>query len=306
MVQVSLLGVAQDGGRPQVGCFQSCCRSLQESDRRYPVSIGIIGNDGSRHLIEASRHLGEQLAMWRGTWCEVCGMDAKLQEPIQSLFITHAHSGHIDGLSLFGRETMSARGLKLYVSHSLHTLIEATPHWNLMLKQEVFKPHIISSGDMIAPPSPSTVGCGFYVEPLLVPHRAELSDMHAFIIRGPSKSLLFLPDHDTWEETLSAHGVQTIREFLCKFRIDIALLDATFYSRDELGVRASGQDQAEVPHPPVIEQLEALGRRLNSDPEIVFIHMNHTNPLYNQQSQEWQKLRNLGYRVGEQMDKYDL
>ena len=76
---------------------------------------------------------------------------------------------------------MSARGLDLFVSKSLHTLIENTPNWNIMLKCGVFSPRIFRSGDSVIPSS--TPDCGFVVEPLLVPHRAELSDMHAFIIR---------------------------------------------------------------------------------------------------------------------------
>ena len=66
------------------------------------------------------------------------------------------------------------------------------------------------------------------VEFIQVPHRAELSDMHAIILRGENKSLLFLPDHDTWDETLEAHSCKTIRDFLNKYDIDIALLTEHF------------------------------------------------------------------------------
>ena len=38
-----------------------------------------------------------------------------------------------------------------------------------------------------------------------VPHRDELSDTHAIIVRGKTKSILFLSDHDTWRETLDAY-----------------------------------------------------------------------------------------------------
>ena len=45
------------------------------------------------------------------------------------MLLTHAHFGHVDGLGLFGRETLNARGLSLYASPSMLSLIEATPQW---------------------------------------------------------------------------------------------------------------------------------------------------------------------------------
>ena len=53
-VKVTILGTAQDAGIPQAGC--SCERCLNAHNhlnlRKYPVSIGIEGIDGSKHLIE--------------------------------------------------------------------------------------------------------------------------------------------------------------------------------------------------------------------------------------------------------------
>ena len=54
VVEVVLLGSAQDGGVPQVGC--DCCSNLEQ---RYPVSIGLTDAEGGKHLFEATRHLGE-------------------------------------------------------------------------------------------------------------------------------------------------------------------------------------------------------------------------------------------------------
>ena len=122
MVTVTLLGSAQDGGVPQVGC--NCCIHLQ---RRYPVSIGLIDSDGRNHLFEATRNLGEQLRIW--------GVDS-----VDSLFLTHAHFGHVDGLGLFGRETMNARGVSLHCSKKMLDLIERTPNWSILLSQGVFSP----------------------------------------------------------------------------------------------------------------------------------------------------------------------
>ena len=279
MAVVTLLGIAQDGGRPQPGCTRSCCEGLTEADYRSPVSLSIQTNNGKALLIEATRDLGRQLRM--------------IGNPsIDHLFITHAHLGHVDGLGLFGRETMSARNIQLHCSPSMYSLIERTPAWNQLLLQNVLEfgtfPRI-EIDDVI-------------VEFIHIPHRAELSDMHAIIIRGREKSLLFLPDHDSWNETLGAHSCNTIRDFLSKYKIDIALLDGTFWSGGEL----QGRDMSVVPHPTVKDSLYRLGRKKSEDSEILFIHLNHTNPLYDSISKEYNQLKESGWTIGEEGQRFTI
>jgi pyrroloquinoline quinone biosynthesis protein B len=279
MAVVTLLGIAQDGGRPQPGCTRQCCQGLTEEDYRSPVSLAIKTRDDKTLLVEATRDLGRQLRM--------------INNPsIDHLFITHAHLGHVDGLGLFGRETMSARNIQLHCSPSMRELVERTPAWNQLLQQNVLEfsafPRV-EIDDVV-------------VEFIPVPHRAELSDMHATIIRGAEKSLLFLPDHDSWTETLEAHGCDSIREFLQKFSIDVALLDGTFWSGGEL----KGRDMSVVPHPTVEESIMRLGRRKDNDSELFFIHLNHTNPLYNPQSEASRQLSESGWSIGHEAQQFTL
>ena len=216
MVEVTLLGIAQDGGRPQAGCTRPCCQGLTPSDAAFPVALGITDGDAN-HLIEATRCLGQQLTIWG-------------QTSIDNVFLTHAHFGHVDGLGLFGKETMNARNVGLYISSEMEHLVDRTPQWSLMVDQGVFAPSVFHDGDLIQLSSSLTI------QPLKVPHRDELSDMHAFILRGPNRSLLFLPDHDTWEETLTRHNAQTIRSWLTSLKVDIALVDGTFWSSNSDGL----------------------------------------------------------------------
>ena len=279
MAVVTLLGIAQDGGRPQPGCTRQCCQGLTEEDYRSPVSLAIKTRDDKTLLVEATRDLGRQLRM--------------INNPsIDHLFITHAHLGHVDGLGLFGRETMSARNIQLHCSPSMRALVERTPAWNQLLQQNVLEfsafPRV-EIDDVV-------------VEFIPVPHRAELSDMHATIIRGAEKSLLFLPDHDSWTETLEAHGCDSIREFLQKFSIDVALLDGTFWSGGEL----KGRDMSVVPHPTVEESIMRLGRRKDNDSELFFIHLNHTNPLYNPQSEASRQLSESGWSIGHETQQFTI
>ncbi len=281
MVHVVLLGVAQDGGRPQPGCVRACCAGLGPEDARHPVALGVTDAAGHGHLIEATRAMGEQLRTWG-------------QRTPSSVTLTHAHFGHVDGLGLLGKETMGLADIPLHASSSMIDLIERTPMWSELVKDGVLLPQPFDG--------PVELGEGVRLEPVPVPHRAELSDMHAMLIRGPSSSLLFLPDHDTWEATLRAHNAATIRNWLDDLGVDVALIDGTFWSDEEL----VGRHQGDVPHPPVSETLERLGPRQEDDPDIVFIHLNHTNPLHNPSSREHKLVHAYGWRVGRRGDVFTL
>ena len=281
MVEVTVLGIAQDGGHPQPGCLRPCCANITEP--HYPVSLGIRSSEGTNLLIEATRNLGDQFTIWG-------------QTKVAHLLLTHAHLGHVDGLGLFGREAIAARDIELHVSDDMYHLIDRTPQWNLMVQQGVFNIRTFTAGDVVFSQGDLSI------EAVRVPHRAELSDMHAFILRGPSKSLLFLTDHDTWKETLTVHNCSTIRELLNKLNVDIAFIDGTFWSEDEL----AGRNQATVPHPPVLQTLKMLGNKKQGDPDIIFTHLNHTNPLYNRNSEQYAEVERLGWSVAHQGQRFTL
>ena len=281
MAEVVLLGVAQDGGRPQPGCTKSCCIGLTSNDISYPTSLGVI-ESGQIHLIDVTRHLANQLQY--------------LENRIPNyVWLTHAHFGHVDGLGLFGRETMNAQGIPLYASQKMQQLINDTPQWRIMVEQGVFVPREMSNNNKIEFGE-------LTIEPILVPHRDELSDMHAFVISSSENKLLYLPDHDTWEETLSMYNCHDIRQWLKSLAIDIALIDGTFWSEDELQSR----NQERVPHPPIKQTIEMLGYKQQGDPEIYFIHLNHTNPVYDQWSEQHAQVIEMGWKIGKQGMKIKL
>ena len=126
--------------------------------------------------------------------------------------------------------------------------------------------------------------------------------MHAFLIKGPNKNLFFLPDHDSWESTLDFVDKKTIIDWFNSENIDIALIDGTFWSSDEL----IGREQKIVPHPTVSETLELIGKKRKHDPEIKFTHLNHTNPLNYESSEEYQKVEYMGWGVAKEGEFFNL
>ena len=337
---VTLLGSAQDGGLPQPGCYGQCCERARNDSlcRRMPVALGIAGSDGSKHLVEASRCFGEQLDLWKscGTYPSSSGdsEEGGRSCPVDSICITHAHLGHVDGLGLFGREVIGAKELPVHCSVSFkHEGIEKNPTWRSMVEQGCIVPkgwdnttEAASAVDEVTAFVPGsgqiyrddndddssevTSKAGFIIRPIPVPHRAELSDTHALLFEGvPSgRRLLFLPDQDCWEKTLQAVGCASVREWLVeKLDVDIALLDGTFFNpQAELG---NVRNVAEIPHPPVAETLVKLGKKSEDegkDRRFIFCHLNHTNPLCNPISTERKLVEESGWEVAAEGDIFEL
>ena len=287
-VRAVLVGTAQDGGVPQAGCAcERCVAALSDPSKAlHPACCLVIGSDGSLHLIEASRALPQQL----GIAARSLGIGNTIVPDTVSL--THAHLGHIDGLGQFGKEVMGSSGTSLFASKSVIDFIR---------KRGLISPFEANNVESSEPFSPSRQ-CGFQFEFIPVPHRDEFSDTHAIKIIGPSSSLLFLPDHDDWMGTLDMAGQSSIRDWLNSLEVDFALIDGTFWSGDELG----GRDMSQIPHPPISETIGRLGRKEDGDPEVIFFHLNHTNPAIDCGSAEYRELVALGWSIGEQGSTFVL
>ena len=97
-------------------------------------------------------------------------------------------------------------------------------------------------------------------------------------------------------------GHQSPKEWFASLSADIVLLDGTFWSLDELKNRV----QADISHPPVCNTLDLIGKKEDVDPRIIFIHLNHTNPLHYRDSEEYQKVEQMGWEVGEEGMEFNL
>ncbi len=266
--QITLLGNAQDAGRPQLGCTQKCCEDARCNTElsRMPVSLGLSGETFG--IVEATRCITNQINLMGNN-------------SISEIWLTHAHLGHIEGLGQFGRESLNSKNVKLRCSNSVVDYVLGHPIWK----------KLISRGNL-------TFANYFsdQVEPIEVPHRSNDFDTHALLFKGENNNVLFLPDHDTWEETLDLVGYDNPLEWFSSLHANIVLLDGTFWDDNELKNRV----QSQVPHPTVNETIKLLGNRKEGDPRIIFVHLNHTNPLHYTDSDQYQKLHNMGWEVGEE------
>lgn len=136
-----------------------------------------------------------------------------------------------------------------------------------------------------------------FIKSQLVPHRAEFSDAVAYFIRGSTKTVFYCPDVDSWDRGwIDANGLLPLQIIQ---NVDQAFVDATFYSANELPNRKID----EIPHPTVLQTLDKFQGFEN---KITLIHLNHSNPLYDANSQERAYCQQRGINIGIQGSVYTV
>lgn len=278
---ISVLGIAQDAGYPQAGCRKSCCASFYrgDSDKKHVSSLALVDPLTKKYWIfDAGPDFGSQLHQLQQTM----GVDS-LQAPA-GIFLTHAHIGHYTGLMQLGREVMGTSRVPVYAMPRMDSFLRNNGPWSQLVKLDN-----ISIRPMQAD-SPVVIADQVSVTPILVPHRDEYSETVGFLIKGPQKSVLFIPDIDKWEKW--------DRDILALIRqTDAALLDGTFFRNGEL----PGRDMKEIPHPFIEESLQKFSFLTSAEKaRICFIHFNHTNPLIKRNSPEKEQLLKKGFTVAEE------
>lgn len=257
---VLILGTAQDGGYPHIGCKKECCSKVWNgtTEKRFVVSLAVVDPETKQWwLFEATPDIKEQLqyfsSLTKGTYNYLP----------DGIFITHAHMGHYTGLAQLGREALGAKGVKVYALPELKNFLETNGPWSQLVSLHNIDIRQITANSIIG------ISKNVKVKTYTVPHRDEYSETAGFTIITPNKKYLFIPDINKWNKW----NKSIIDEVKA---VDIALLDATFYDDTEL----PGRRMEEVPHPFVKETLQLFNTsNAETRAKIHFIHTNHTNPL---------------------------
>jgi pyrroloquinoline quinone biosynthesis protein B len=141
---------------------------------------------------------------------------------------------------------------------------------------------------------------GITVKPIQVPHRDEYSDTMGFVIRGPEKTLFYVPDTDSWRA-----WPKPLLDVLTDEKVDIAVVDATFYSPNELPDR----DVKKIKHPLVTDSMDLLEPLVKAGKagrlRVYFTHLNHSNPALDADGPARKAIEARGFRVlaeGEELD----
>jgi pyrroloquinoline quinone biosynthesis protein B len=250
VARVHVLGTVQDGGFPHAGCGCVSCFAARETPalRRRVAAIGVEGTTGKALLVDATPDLIDQVA----SLARAVGSDRLLPDAIA---LTHAHLGHYLGLAYLGREAMDTKGMPVHCTQKMAAFLRANRPWSHLVERGQVVLHPLRPGDPLE-------FDGVTLHAFLSPHRAEDTDTLGFEVRGPKRTLVYMSDADVLPPALIERADEA----------HVALMDGTFYSREELPHR----DILQVRHPFVKDTIEVLAQAKG---KIWFTHMNHTNPL---------------------------
>ena len=282
-----ILGTVQDAGSPHAGCSKKCCEDLFENPiaSRKVVSIGIVDNKTQKTwLIEASPDLPTQCKKLNNI------LSFNHKEMPDGIFLTHAHIGHYSGLMYLGRESINSNNVPVYAMTRMKGFLIQNGPWNQLININNIKINNIENE------VPIVLSENLSIVPFLVPHRDEFSETVGYKIIGPNKTILFIPDIDKWTKW-NKNIIQQIKQS------DLALIDGTFYDEKEVNYR----DISEIPHPFVVETMNLFSSESEETKnKIGFIHLNHTNPLLNIESDEYKTVIQNGFSVVKYNQKVEL
>ena len=286
-----VLGRAQDGGMPHLGCEKPCCVNARATNREeYPACLGIHDTETNQLLlIEATPAIEKQVALLH----KLAGITGRGRKPIDAILLTHAHIGHYAGLIHLGKEVASTNAIPTFVTRRMAEFLTSNGPWSQLVAQQQIDLHPLpensNSTNIFSPMA------GLHIEAIKVPHRDEFSDTVAYKFHGSSKTILFVPDIDRWQ------GNEVLLDQLLD-EVDVAFIDGTFYDGSEL----PGRDLSKIPHPMIVDTMNRLQEVANASPgKIRFIHLNHTNPAF--QSVDIEKeMRRRGFRIAMQGERVGL
>ena len=284
---IIVLGTIQDAGSPHMGCEKSCCINLFKNPdpNRKVVSLGLVDPLEKKYwLIEASPDFITQ--------CRDLKTISKFEHAKcpDGIFLTHAHIGHYTGLMYLGKESYNSRGVPVFAMTRMKGFLIKNGPWSQLFKINNIKINNINHQEEIK------LSNNLSITPFLVPHRDEFSETVGFKITGPKKSVLFIPDIDKWGKWNN-----NLKKEIKK--VDLALLDGTFYDSKEVNNR----NISEIPHPFIIETMDLFKEENNFEKsKINFIHLNHTNPLLDSNSAAFKKVKESGFNTAEYKDIINL
>ena len=282
---ITVLGIAQDGGYPHIGCQKKCCTNYYngKNDRKSVVSLGLIDTkEKQKWLFEATPDMHTQLA-------DLENNHLKTSTIIDGVFLTHAHIGHYTGLMYFGREALGKKDIPVYAMPKMKAFLENNGPWNQLVTLQNIELKSLQNDSIIK------LNNNIKVTPFLVPHRDEFSETVGYKIEGKNKSVLFIPDIDKWYKWK--------KDIIAEVKqVDYTFLDAAFLNQNEVK-----RAMTEVPHPFVVETVELFkNESMETKNKVIFIHFNHTNPTLQSNSKERKKLNKLGFRFAEEGQNFEL
>jgi len=290
--KIIVLGIMQDAGLPQLGdnCERCTLARNDRAEKRFVACLGLITPSGKTYLFDTTPDVREQIDLLNS---KVQRSNTNSRQPVDGVFLTHGHMGHYTGLMQFGFESLSADKIPVYCTSKMKSYLTNNGPWGqLVTKDNIILKEIRPDTNVKS----IELEEGISVDTFWVPHRQEYTDTVGFIIKGPEKSLLYLPDIDSW----SAWGIETE---ITLSKVDYALVDGSFYSNFEI----PGRDMSNFPHPKITDSIDRFKDVPALDnTKIYFTHFNHSNPVLNKDDEIRSLVEQEGFHYVTQGMEFEL
>jgi len=310
-VRVKILGSAAGGGFPQWNCACRNCNGVRtgtvRATPRSQTQVAVSPSGRTWCLLNASPDLRSQTL----SSSELQPREGPRDSPIASVIITGADVDQVAGL-LHLREFQP---LQIYATesvwrilteqNSIFSALQQVPHqvtWQTLPVDRKFQIHCVRDV-----PSERFTGESFsvagdfpaYASTVPGPARKNNEAVLGLILASASeKKMAYMPNvaklEDSWLPRLNA--------------CDILLFDGTFWADDELiQICGGGKSAREMGHIPIsgaggsLERLAGL-----THPRKIFIHVNNTNPILDEDSRERQQMIAAGWEIGEDGQDFEL
>lgn len=282
---LTVLGIAQDAGYPQINCEKSCCKPYHEGnvEKKLISCLGLVDlQTKKKWLFDATPDISLQIQALKD-------LHLKTETVIDGVFLTHAHIGHYTGLMYFGREAMGAKRVPVYAMPKMKQYLTNNGPWSQLVSLENIVLEELQNNMSIK------LQEDLQVTPFLVPHRDEFSETVGYKVQGKNKTALFIPDINKWH-LWKRNIVEEVK------KVDYAFLDATFFKEGEIP-----RPMSEVPHPFIEETVKLFeSETKNTKNKVIFIHFNHSNPALSESHTLKDSLQNLGFQFAKEGMNFGL
>ena len=282
---ITVLGIAQDAGFPQINCEKECCTLFYDGkeSKKLVSCLGLTDLDAKQEwLFDATPDMPEQIKNLKAN-------DLDSKKVIDGVFLTHAHIGHYTGLMYLGFEALGANKISVYAMPRMKTYLETNGPWSQLVSYKNIELHSLQNDSTLS------ISTSLKVTPILVPHRDEYSETVGYIIKGKQKSALFIPDINKWQ-VWNKNIIEEVK------KVDYAFLDASFFQDGELD-----RDMSKIPHPFTTETTTLFENETKATKrKIHFIHFNHTNPTIRDSHPLKDSIQNLGFNFAKEGDRFEL
>jgi pyrroloquinoline quinone biosynthesis protein B len=309
-VHVEILGSAAGGGFPQWNCNCRNCRSSRAGagflKPRLQTQVAVSHRRNSWFLLNASPDLRTQIERTPCLHPQGEGRNS----PISGVLVTGADIDQIAGL-------LSLRELhrfRLYCAPSIRRILEEHNSVFGMLQRmpNQLSWHEITPGASfpLLDPAGANSGIGCTVFALAHGYPAYVRPERSSGLHPDEAQFGVLLESSSGKRLAYLPAVGDISPSLIErlSLVDLVLFDGTFWSTDELiQIQGSGSSAEEMGHTPVsglngsLRKLAGLRR-----PRKMFIHLNNTNPMLDESSPQYRAVREAGWEVAEDGNRFEL